>query len=376
LQLFPKCVTSILRPLVLLLPFLLAWPALARADDRDRKSVNVYNWTDYIDPAVLAQFTRETGIAVRYDMFDSLETLEAKLLAGHSGYDVVVPTSEPTFSRLIRAGALAGIDRAKVPNWSNLDPALMQRVAESDPGNRHGAIYLWGSTGLGFNPDRIHALAPDAPLDSWALLLDPAWAKRLAPCGIIMMDSAIDVFPSVLHYLGRSPDSGAPADIAAAETALMAIRPYIRQFASGGALEALATGQACLALDYSGDVVQARARAKQAGNGVTVRYVAPKEGAQVGFDMLAIPADAPDKPEALALINFLLRPEIMARITDATHYPNAIPATRKLVDPALLNDPNVFPTEAEMRRFFTVHAATPAAERLRTRAWSRFKAGG
>jgi putrescine transport system substrate-binding protein len=184
------------------------------------------------------------------------------------------------------------------------------------------------------------------------------------------------VFPSVLHYLGRSPDSGSPEDMQAVEKALMAIRPYIREFASGGALEALATGQACLAFDYSGDVVQAQARAKEAAKGVTVHYVAPKEGAEVGFDMLAIPADAPDKAEALAFINFVLRPEIMARITDATHYPNALPATRKLVNPNLLKDPNVFPTEADMRRFFTIHAFAPAADRLRTRVWSRFKAGG
>ena len=187
----------------------------ARAQDR---VVNIYNWTDYIDPSVLADFTKETGIQTRYDVFDSLETLEAKLLAGHSGYDIVVPSNEPTFSRLIRAGALATIDRTKVPNWKNLDPMLMQRVESSDKGNRHGAIYLWGSIGLGINPDRIRALAPDAPLDSWALLLDPAWAKRVAPCGIIMMDSAIDVIPSVLRYLGRSPDGSAPGDLDAVST--------------------------------------------------------------------------------------------------------------------------------------------------------------
>ena len=253
--------------LVFLLLALPAWP-------QDR-FVNIYNWTDYIDPSVLADFTRETGIETRYDVFDSLETLEAKLFAGHSGYDVVVPSNEPTFSRLIRAGALAPIDRSKVPNWKNLDASQMQRIEASDPGNRYGAIYLWGSIGLGINAERIQALAPDAPLDSWALLLDPAWAKRFAACGIIMMDSAIDVVPSVLHYLGRSPDSATQADLDAVSKTLMAIRPYIREFASGGALEALAAGQACLALDYSGDVSQAAARAKAS---VAVRYVAPKEG--------------------------------------------------------------------------------------------------
>jgi putrescine transport system substrate-binding protein len=359
----------LLRWLVLLL--VLALPA--RAQDR---VVNIYNWTDYIDPAVLTDFTRETGITVRYDVFDSLETLEAKLLAGHSGYDVVLPSNEPTMSRLIRAGALAPIDRSKVPNWKNLDPALMKRVESSDPGNKHGAIYLWGSIGLGENPERIKALAPGAPLDSWSLLLDPVWARQAAPCGIIMMDSAIDVIPSVLHYLGRSQDSAEPADMEAVSKTLMAIRPYIREFASGGALEAMATGQACLVFDYSGDVIQAAGRAKEAAKGVGVRYVAPGEGSEIGFDMLAIPADAPHKDEALAFINYVLRPEVMARITDATHYANAVPATRVLVRQELLNDPNVFPTDAEMLRFFTIGPSAHPADRLRTRLWARFKSGG
>ncbi len=237
---------------------LLAFPPPAHADDR---VLNVYNWTEYIDPAMLERFQKQTGITVHYDVFDSLETLEAKLLAGHSGYDVVVPANEPTFSRLIKAGALAPIDRAQVPNWKNLDPALMRQVESSDPGNQHGAIYLWGTTGLGVNPDRVKTLAPDAPMDSWDLLFKPENARRIAPCGITMMDFAIDVIPGVLKYLGRSPDSTDPADLAAVEHTLMGIRRYIRSFASGGALEALATGQACLALDYSGDVVQAQARA-------------------------------------------------------------------------------------------------------------------
>jgi putrescine transport system substrate-binding protein len=348
---------------------------LAFGSRAQERVVNVYNWTDYIDPSVLADFTKETGIKTRYDVFDSLETLEAKLLAGHSGYDVVLPSNEPSFSRLIRAGALTTIDRAKVPNWKNLDPDLMRRVESSDKENRHGAIYLWGSIGLGINPDRIRALAPGAPLDSWALLLDPTWAKRVAPCGIIMMDSAIDVVPSVLRYLGRSPDALGPDDVEAVSNTLMAIRPYIREFASGGALEALAAGHACVAMDYSGDVDQAGVRAKEAGNNVGVTFVAPKEGAEIGFDMLSIPADAPHKEEALAFINFVLRPDIMARITDATRYPNAVPATRVLVRPGLLDDPNVFPTDAVTQRYFTIGPSTPAADRARNRLWARFKAG-
>jgi putrescine transport system substrate-binding protein len=351
---------------------LLATSLPARAQDR---VLNVYNWTEYIDPAVLDRFQQETGITVHYDVFDSLETLEAKLLAGHSGYDVVVPSNEPTFSRLIKVGALAVIDRARVPNWKNLDPALMRQVESSDPDNLHGAIYLWGTTGIGVNPDRVKALAPDAPMDSWDLLFRPDNARRIAPCGITMMDSAIDVIPGVLKYLGKSPDSADPADLAAVEHTLMGIRRYIKNFASGGALEALATGQSCLALDYSGDVIQASARAEEAKRGVQVRYVAPKEGAQLGFDMLAIPADAEHKDAALAFIDFLLQPDVMAAITNKVRYANAVPASRPMIRPELLADTNIFPTPAQMAAFFTIGPVPPAAERQRTRMWARFKAG-
>jgi putrescine transport system substrate-binding protein len=270
----------------------------------------------------------------------------------------------------VRDGALADIDRSQVPNWKNLDPALMHRVESSDPGNKHGAIYLWGTNGLGINVEKVKAAAPDAPLDSWDLLFRPEYAKRLAACGITMMDSAIDVIPSVLKFLGRDPDSNTPADLDAVEQALMAIRPYIRTFASGGALEALATGQTCLVFDYSGDVTQAAARATEAKNGDTIRYIAPKEGVEVGFDMLAIPADAPHKDAALAFINFVLQPSVMAGITTVTHYPNAVPASK-----AMISDTSMFPSDAEMARYFTIGAVPHAAERTRTRLWARFKAG-
>ena len=347
-----------------------AVPGLA-VPARAERVVNVYNWTDYIDPAALKRFTAETGIAVRYDVFDSLETLEAKLLAGHSGYDVATPSNEPSFSRLIKAGALAPIDKTKVPNWGNLDPALMRQVEASDPGNKYGGIYLFGTIGLGTNPARILALAPDAPLDSWDLIFKPEHAKRLGSCGIAMMDSAIDVIPSVLRYLGKSPDSTDAADLAAVEKTLMAIRPYIRTFASGGNLEALASGQICLAVDYSGDVVQAAARAVENKKGVTVKYVAPREGVEIGFDMLAIPADAPHKEEALAFIDFVLRPDVMAGITNTVRYPNAVPASRPMIRPELLADTDVFPTEAQRAGFFAIGPVPQAVERART----RFKAG-
>lgn len=340
-----------MRRLFLLLCLLCAIPA--HAQDR---VVHVYNWTDYIDPAAIARFQRETGITVRYDVYDSLETLEGKLLAGNSGYDVVVPTSEPTFARLIRAGALLPLDRARLPHLTGLDPALMARVQTSDPGNRHGAIYLWGTTGLGLVPARIKSLFPDAPLDSWDLLFKPANARRIAACGITLMDSATDTIPSVLHYLGRDPNSTHPDDLAAVEKTLMAIRPYIRNFSSAGAVEALASGQTCLAMTYSGDVIQAAARAREAGR-VVVQYVAPKEGAQLAF------------------IDFLLRPDVMAGITNQVRYPNAIPASRPQIRPDITADPNIYPPPDAFARFFTGTAVPQAAERARTRMWSRFKAG-
>ena len=242
-------------------------------------------------------------------------------------------------------------------------------------GNRHGAIYLWGSIGLGFNPDKIAALMPDAPLESWDLLFRPEVARKLAPCGIVMMDSAIDVIPSVLKFLGRNPDSNEAADLAAVEKALMAIRPFIRTFSNGGTLEALAGGEACLAFDYAGDVAQAAARAAEGGRGVKIRYVAPKEGAEIGFDMLAIPADAPHKDAALAFIDFVLRPDVMAGITNMTLYPNAVPASRALIRPELADDERIFPSEKAWAGFFTIGPVPQAAQRARTRLWARFKAG-
>lgn len=361
------------RLLFLLASLLLAPAAAPRAQDR---VLNVYNWTDYIDPKAIAGFEKATGIKVRYDVYDSLETLEAKLAAGQSGYDVVVPTSEPTFDRLIRDGALAALDPARLPHAAGLDPALMAQVRSADPAGTHGVIYLWGTIGLGMLPDRVRALAPDAPLDSWDLLLRPENARRIAPCGISMLDSAIDVIPSVLHYLHRDPDSADPADLAAVAKVLGAIRPYIRTFASSGEVNALAEGRVCLALSYSGDVIQARARAIEAKRGVDVRYVAPREGAQLWFDMLAVPADAPHKDAALAFIDWLLRPDVMAGITDTVHYPNAVPASLPMVAPAIRDDPSVYPPAAARAGFFTIHAASAAVTRARTRMWARFKAGG
>jgi len=338
--------------------------------------LNVYNWSDYIDPYAITRFQQETGIRVRYDVFDSLETLEGKLSAGRSGYDIIVPTSEPTFARLARAGALLPLDRGKIPNWNNQDPALLRRVESSDSGNRFGAIYLYGTIGLAIRPDRVRALAPDAPLDSLDLLMQPDNARRLSRCGIAIMDSAIDVLPSVLRWRGRDPNSTDPADLRAAEESLMAIRPHLRAIvASGNIMDALASGEYCVALTYSGDAIQVQARAREAGRGVDIGFIQPRQGAQLWFDMLAIPVDAPNPDAAHAFINFLLRPEVMAGITNQVRYPNAVPAATPLVRESVRNDPNVYPTPEMLARTFAVGALAPAAERARSRSWNRVKAG-
>jgi putrescine transport system substrate-binding protein len=355
---------------------LLLAPGIDDARAQQPQELNVYNWSDYIDPYAIARFQQETGIHVRYDVFDSLETLEGKLSAGRSGYDIIVPTSEPTFSRLIKAGGLLPLDRSKIPNWNNQDPVLLRQVASSDPGNRFGAIYLYGTVGLGIRPDKVRALLPDAKLDSLDLLMKPETARVLARCGIAVMDSATDVLPVVLRWSGRDPNSADPADLRAAEAALLAVRPHIRAItASSSILDALATGEYCVALTYSGDVIQAGARAKEAGRGVEIGYVLPKEGSQLSLDMLAIPADAPNPEAAQRFINFMLQPEVMAGVTNQVRYPNAIPAATPLVAQAVRDDPNVYPTPAMLAQTFTATAQTPQAERVRSRLWNRFKAG-
>ncbi len=354
----------------------LVWAQPTRAWAQPAGTLNVFNWADYIDPEALERFQTATGIRIRYDVYDSLETLEGRLAAGRSGFDVVVPTSEPSFARLVRAGALRPLDPALLPNLSGVDPVLMARVTPVDPGNRHGVIYLWGTVGLGMRADRIAALAPDAPLDSWRLLLDPANARRIAPCGIAVMDSATDVLPSVLRALGRAPDSADPADLRAAEAALLAIRPYLRSIPNAAAIvDALANGEICLALTYSGDVIQAAARAREAGRAYAITYAAPREGAQLWFDMLAIPADAPNPAAAHAFINFLLDPATMAGISNIVRYPNAVPAARPLMRPEVARDPSVYPTAEALAGAFLAGTPGPATDRARARIWARFRAG-
>ena len=339
--------------------------------------LNVYNWSDYIAPDTILKFEAETGIKVTYDVYDGNEVLEAKLVAGNSGYDIVVPSASPFMARQIAAGVYRSLDKSKLPGWKNLDPKILDLVGGADPGNAHGVPYLWSDTGIGFNEKQVHAaLGEEAPVDSLALIFDPANAQKLASCGISLLDTPQEVFPATLAYLGLDPKSRDLGDLDKAFTALEKIRPYIRKFHSSQYINDLAGGDLCVALGYSGDVIQARNRAREAGNKVEIGFRVPKEGAMMSVDMLGIPADAPHPESALRFVDYLLRPAVIADITDAVWYPNPnIPATA-LVKSKIRDDPAVYPPEAIRRRFYVDLPAPPAYERARTRAWTRLKSGG
>jgi len=342
-------------------------PALASA-----AGLHVYNWADYIAPDTVARFEAETGIKVTYDVYDSNEVLEAKLLAGNSGYDVVVPTS--TFlRRQIPAGVYRPLDRAKLPNWDNLDPMLMAGAEADDPGNAHGVIYLWGTNGIGYNVAKVkERLGEDAPVDSWALVFDPAYAAKLADCGITMLDTASEMVPLALAWLGLPPDSMKPEDLDKVAALFAAIRPYVRYFNAVQYNNDLASGEVCVSVGFSGDVFVA---ADQAADGIEIAYSVPKEGAMLWFDMLAIPADAPHPDAAHAFIDFLLRPEIIAGITNAVFYPNANARAAPLVDPAILSDPAIYPTPEVMARLFPQPVHDARDDRTLTRLWTRVRTG-
>jgi putrescine transport system substrate-binding protein len=338
--------------------------------------LNVYNWSDYIAPDTIPKFQSEDGIKVTYDVYDGNEVLEAKLLSGRSGYDIVVPSASPFMARQIAAKVYRVLDKARLPNWQNLDPHILGLVAAADPGNMYGVPYLWSDTGIGYNEAQLRAaLGEAAPVDSLALVFDPAIASKLASCGISLLDTPQEVFPAALAYLGLDPKSRDLGDLDKAYAALEEIRPYIRKFHSSQYINDLANGDLCVALGYSGDVVQARNRAREAGNKVAIVFRVPKEGAMMSVDMLGIPADAPHPENALRFIDYLLRPAVIADISNAVSYPNAnLPATA-LVKPEIRDDPAVY-SPADVRRRFYVDIPAPADyERARTRAWTRLKSG-
>ena len=340
-----------------------------------QRVVNVYNWSDYIDPAVVADFSKETGIKVRYDTFDSNDTLETKLLAGKSGYDVVVPTAY-FLERQIKAGVFQKLDKSKLPNLANLWPEIEQRLAKYDPGNQYAVIYMWGTIGIGYDVRKARAaLGADAKIDSWDIVFRPENLVKFRDCGVHMLDTSDDMLPAALNYLGLDPNSTADADLQKAAEVMTKVRPYVRKFHSQEYLNALASGEICLAVGFSGDVKQAAKRAAQAKNGVDLAYVIPKEGAQLWFDNLAIPRDARDVAEAHEFINYLQRPEVAARNTNLLSYANGNLASWKFIDKSILEDKTIYPDEATMKRLYTINARDPKTERLMNRLWTRIKTG-
>ena len=348
--------------------------ASAGARSQPQRVVNIYNWSDYVDPAVLDDFTKKTGIAVRYDTFDSSDTLEAKLLAGQSGYDVVVPTGY-FLAREIAAGIFQPLDKSKLPNLVHVWPDIVERLAAYDPGNRFAVNYMWGTTGIGYNVKAVQQiLGPGAAIDSWGAVFEPDQIAKFKDCGVHLLDSSDDVMSAALHYLGLDPNSSAPADLQKATDLLIKVRPYVRKFHSSEYINALASGEICVALGYSGDVKQAQKRAAAANGGIAIEYAIPKEGAPLWFDNMAIPKDAPHVAAAHELINYLLDPKIAARNSNIVSYANG-DRPSDLIDPAIRNDRTIYPQPATVAKLFTIIAHDQKTQRLANRLWTRIKTG-
>ena len=335
--------------------------------------LNVYNWADYIAKDTVPGFEKSTGIHVRYDNFDTDNTLQAKLMAGSSGYDIVVPTSN-YMALQIEAGIYQKLDKSKLPNTAYLDKTLMAKIAEADPGNEHGVPWAWGSIGIGYNVEAIRkTLGAAAPTNSWALLLDPANAAKLQECGISLLDSPQSAFSATLQFMGRDPNSPNPADYQAALQTLKKIRPFIRQFSSDGYINDLANNDTCLVLGYSGDVYIANKRAQEAKRSWHIQYSNVKEGGLLWFDVMAVPKDAPHPQAAMKWINYVSDPKVSAAITNEIFYPTANSAARQFVVPSIANDPNIYPSDATLAKMSLMKPVSPEILRLENRLWIAFK---
>jgi putrescine transport system substrate-binding protein len=337
-------------------------------------TVHIYNWSDYIGESTLADFQKATGIKPVYDVFDSNETLEGKLLAGHTGYDVVVPSNH-FLGKQIKAGAFQKLDKSQLPNWKNLDPALLARLEKNDPGNQYAVPYLWGTNGIGYNAEKVKAVLGVDTIDSWAMLFEPENIKKLSKCGVSFLDSGDEMLPAVLNYMGLSPNSTNEEDYKKAEAKLLAVRPYVTYFNSSKYISDLANGEICVAAGFSGDIFQAKARAAEAGKGVNITYVIPKEGGNLWFDMLAIPRDAANVKEAHAFINYLLKPEVIAQVSDYVGYANPNPAAGALMDQAVRTDAVVYPPQEVLDKLYVNSELPPKVQRLMTRIWTKVKSG-
>ena len=347
----------------------------------DGKVLNVYNWSDYVAEDTIREFEAATGIKVNYDVYSENETLETKLTTGSSGYDVVFPSARPFAQRQIKAGLFAPLEKALLPHWSHLDTDVLAGLADIDPGNAHVVPYMWGTTGLGINVEKVQAaLGADAPIDSWALLFDPANAAKLASCGIHVLDDEQEAFGAALIWLGKDPNAGAEGDIELVKQAYAAIRPHVRTFNNAAYKDALANGDACVVMGYSGDIGQARDVAAEAAEATgkpppDIRYVIPKEGAIRWVDVMGIPRDAPHAANAHAFIDYLLQPEVIAKVSDYVAYANANKDATALIDPEIAGDEGVYPP-AEVRAKLVDPAALPdEVQRQRVRAWTAIKSG-
>ncbi|WP_299956274.1 polyamine ABC transporter substrate-binding protein [uncultured Roseobacter sp.] len=337
--------------------------------------VRVYNWSDYIDEALLEKFEAETGIDLIYDVFDSNEVLETKLLAGGSGYDVVVPTG--TFlARQIQAGVFQPLDKSKLPNISNMWDVIEERTKQYDPNNGYSINYMWGTTGLGVNVGKVQEiLGADAPIASLGLIFDPGNMEKLAACGVHFLDAPTEMIPAALTYVGEDPDAKDAEALEKAEAVLTAVRPYIQKFHSSEYINALANGDICVAFGWSGDILQARDRAAEAENGVEIAYSAPNEGALMWFDQMAIPADAPNPEAAHTFLNFIMDAQNMADASNYVYYANGNAASKEFLVEDVIGDTAIYPDEAALQNLYTVTTWGPREQRTLTRTWTRIKSG-
>jgi len=339
----------------------------------EEKVLNVYNWSDYVAADTLANFEKETGIKVRYDVYDSMQMLEAKLLAGQSGYDVVFPSLTPFLAQQIKAGIYQPLDRPKLSNYAGLSPTILKTMSKNDPENAYSVPYMVAATGIGINVEKVKAALGAVPEGSGDLLFSPEVTAKLKQCGISLLDDPVDVFPAVLAWLGKDPTSQDPADLATAMEALQKIRGNLKYIHSSSYINDLANGDLCVAQGYGGDLIQARDRAKEAGNGVEILALLPKEGTAFVIDTMAIPKDAPHPNNAHIFINYMMRPDVVAAITNTTGYANAVPASLEKVDEAIKSDPFIYPSDEERAKGFSVPPAEKDYERERTRAWATLK---
>jgi putrescine transport system substrate-binding protein len=337
-------------------------------------TVHIYNWSDYIGQTTLADFQKETGIKPVYDVFDSNETLEGKLLAGRTGYDVVVPSNH-FLGKQIKAGAFQKLDKSKLPNYSNLDPVLLKRLEQNDPGNQYAVPYLWGTNGIGYNVDKVKAVLGLDKIDSWDVVFEPENIKKLHSCGVAFLDSADEMMPTVLNYMGLNANSTNPEDYKKAQAKLLAVRPYVTYFHSSKYIADLANGDICVAIGFSGDIFQAKARAAEAGKGMNIAYAIPKEGGALWFDMLAIPKDAANARDAHAFINYLLKPEVIAQVSDYVGYANPNPGSDTLMEQSIRTDKAVYPPQAVLDKTYVSIELPPNIQRLMTRSWTKVKSG-